>query len=112
MRRKSHCTERYWQAERLAQQGFNRDKCEVLHLVWNSPKQQYRLGSDWLECSAAEKDLGVSVDSKLDMTQQCSFAAMKAESLLGCSTTRRSRDVIISCYLALHRPQLEYCVKF
>ncbi|GAB0203134.1 cAMP-dependent protein kinase inhibitor alpha [Grus japonensis] len=93
---------------------LNKAKCKVLHVGRGNPKHSYRLGREWIERSPEEKDLGVSVDENLNMSQQFALTPQKANRILGCikrSMTSGSREVIFHLCSTLVRPHLEYCVQ-
>ncbi|GAB0195026.1 cAMP-dependent protein kinase inhibitor alpha [Grus japonensis] len=94
--------ERWARANRMK---FNKAKCKVLHVGQRDPKHNYRLDGEWIESSPEEKDLGVLIDEKLNMNQQCVLTSQKANCILGCikrGVTSRLRKVILP---------LQYCIQ-
>jgi len=63
------------------------NKCWIIHLGWGIPGYKYKFGNGELESSPAERDRGVCVDGKLNMSQQCALSAKRANVSWGASCT-------------------------
>ena len=88
---------------------LNKAKSKVLHVGQGNPKHKYRLGREQIERSS-EKYMGLLVEEKLNMTQQCALTIQKANHILSCiksTMASRSREVILPLSSALVRPHLD-----
>ena len=93
---------------------FNKATCKVLHMASGNPKHKYRLGSKWIDSMSEEKNLGVLVNEKINMSWQYALAAQQTNCTLGCipsSVASRSREGILPLCSALVRPHWESCVQ-
>lgn len=94
---------------------FSKDKYKILHLGRKNEMRNYKMRNKWLGGSSAEKGRWVTEDLKFNINQQCDAVVKKANIILGYinrSVICKTRYVIVPLYLALVRPQLEYCVHF
>jgi len=53
----------------------------------------YYLGSYWVRSSLLQKDLGITMDARLKMYQQCTVTANKANCLLSCIRRKVTRSL-------------------
>ena len=95
---------------------FHPLKCKVMHLGHNNPGKKYVMetgngGYHTLETVDQEKDLGVTVDTKLTFTKHVNSQVNKANQVLGAvkhtfATLDKTNFLLL--YKSLVRPQLEY----
>ena len=74
---------------------LNKAKCKILHLSSGNPCYQYEQEDIRVEICPAKKGPGGLVNGKLDMRQQCTLTAQKANRILSRSVTSRSKEVIL-----------------
>ena len=64
--------------------------------------------------SVKEKDLGVTMNANMKVSEQCRIAASKDNQILGMirrNITYKENGLIVPLYKAIVRPHLEYCIQ-
>ena len=90
------------------------EKCKVMHVGQNNPRNDYFLDGKLLPKTCSEKDLGLYVNTNLDWKDHITNAINKANSVIGWvarNIITRDQKVMVNIYKSLIRPHLEYCVQ-
>ena len=93
---------------------FNFGKCKCLHTGPGNTGKNYEMGGTILSKPVKEKDLGVSMNANMKVSEQCRIAASKGNQVLGMirrNITYKENNLIVPLYKAIVRPHLEYCIQ-
>ena len=93
---------------------FNVEKCKIMHLGHNNPKNTYTMDGKELSETTKEKDLGILIDCKLDFGCHIKEIVGRANRMIGmirASFACLNKKMFLNLYMALIRPLLEYCVQ-
>ena len=93
---------------------FNFGKCKCLHTGPGNTGMNYEMGGTILSKTLKEKDLGVTMNANMKVSEQCIIAASKGNQVLGMirrNITYKEKSLIVPLYKAIVRPHLEYCIQ-
>ena len=93
---------------------FNFGKCKCLHTGPGNTGMNYEMGGTILTKTVKEKDLGVTMNCNMKVSEQCRIAASKGSQVLGMirrNITYKEKSLIVPLYKAIVRPHLEYCIQ-
>ena len=74
----------------------------------------YEMGGTILSITEKEKDLGVTMNANMKVSEQCRIAASKGNQVLGMirrNITYKDKSLIVPLSKAIVRPHLEYCIQ-
>ena len=74
----------------------------------------YEMGGSILSTTVKEKDLGVTMNANMKVSEQCRIAASKGNQVLGMirrNISYKDKSLIVPLYTAIVRPHLEYCIQ-
>ena len=86
---------------------FNVGKCKCLHTGPGNTGVNYEIGGTVLSKTVKEKDLGVTMNANMKVSEQCRIAASKGNQVLGMirrNITYKDKSLIVPLYKAIVRP--------
>ena len=91
---------------------FNVGKCKCLHTGPGNTGMNYEMGGTILSKTGKEKDLGVTMNANMKVSEQCRIAASKGNQVLGMIRRNitymyKEKSLIVPLYKAIVRPHLE-----
>ena len=92
---------------------FNFGKCKCLRTGPGNTSMNYEMEGTILSKTVMEKDLGVTMNSNMKVSEQCRIAASKGNQVLG-MIRRNNKDnslIVPLYYKAIVRPHLENCIQ-
>ena len=93
---------------------FNFGKCKCLHTGPGNTGMNYEMEGTIINKTGKEKDLGVSMNAKMKVSEQCRIAASKGNQVLGMIRRHiiyKENSLIVPLYKAIVRPLLEYSIQ-
>ena len=73
----------------------------------------YEMGGTILSKTGKETDLGVTMNTNMNVSEQCRIAASQGNQVLGMirrNITYKEKSLIVPLYKAIDIPHLEYCI--
>ena len=72
------------------------------------------MGGTVLSTTLKEKDLGLTINADMKVSEQCGIAAAKGNQILGLirrNIVYKEKELIIPLHKTIVRPHLEYCIQ-
>ena len=89
-------------------------KCKCLHTGPGNTGMNYEMGGTILSKTVKEKDVGVTINSNMEVSEQCRIAASKGNQVIGMirrNIKYKGKCLIIPLYKAIVRHHLEYFIE-
>ena len=93
---------------------FNFGKYKCPHTGPGNTDMNYEMGGTILSKTVKEKDLGVTMNANMKVSEECRIAASKGNHVLGMiwrNMTYKENSLIVPLYKAIVRYHLQYCIQ-